>query len=150
MTRFGWSCAIECQSESLAWNLFSKRPNDVCPQTSPVYRQPRWIDPCRPFGVQHGGCKHDLLASIEEMPYKVIVLYSNLARYYVLQGLLVLAVLRGRCYTAPADRPIHGGRVAFTVFSTIPHLFASVEQAIGGALVVLLNRLPLSPFAAQA
>jgi hypothetical protein len=89
-------------------------------------------------------------ASIEEMPYEAIVLYSDLARYYVLQGLMVLAVLRGRCYTAPADRPIHGGRVAFTVFSTIPHLFATMEQAIGGALVVLLNRLPLNPFAAQA
>jgi hypothetical protein len=36
------------------------------------------------------------------------------------------------------------------VFSTISDLFATMEQAIGGVLVVLLNRLPLNPFAAQA
>jgi hypothetical protein len=36
------------------------------------------------------------------------------------------------------------------VLSTLPRLFATREQAIGGALVVLLNRLSLNPFAAQA
>src|SRR5258708_5540360 len=75
-------------------------------------------------------------ASIEGMPHKAMILYSGLARYYLLQGLMVLAVLRGRCYTAPADRPIYGGRVAFTcVFhniSSVCHCGASNWWCSGG------------------
>jgi hypothetical protein len=79
------------------------------------------------------------------MPHEAIVLYSGLARYYLLQGLIVLAVLRGGCYTAPADRPIHGGRVAFACIFHNTSSVSTMEQAIGGVLVVLLNRLPRKP-----